>query len=562
MQLKSDAQLVREYARNGSENAFTEIVNRHTNLVYSCAIRQVGSQDVAAEIAQNVFIGLARGGSALSPQLSENASLAGWLCRATRNLSLNFRRDEFRRQSRERQAMEILNAASEIPLDWERLRHVLDEVMSELSESDYDALVLRFYQNQDLRAVGLALGMSDDTAQKRVARALDKLRDLLSHRGITTTAAALSIVLTANAIQSAPVGLAAVISAAALAGTAITAGITTAVIKTIAMTTLQKVLVTGALIAVGGVAVYQGRQASQLREQVAQQQTDFTGQMAELQSSNAQLTRIVVAQGDKKELSKSRMDELLKLRNQSTQAKSSMQELASLKASTAQGGAMSAAMTNAMAQGLATSEKFMKKAAMEKLARMKAKLGLTDDQEQAISDIMMKRIADQSQMTMDAMMGKTTLAAIAQSVSNEDRDIEAQLTPGQLAAYPDFEKSEGEVTADKAASAEVSMMTMSGDITLTPDQQDKIHAAFYQVNLNHTSADKLKQTLAAGGSSGNGADAAIEMQKQMFADKMQAVSGILTPDQLKTYQQQQSDFLDATANAMKIFPHVNQGTAK
>jgi hypothetical protein len=81
MQLKSDAQLVREYARNGSENAFTEIVNRHTNLVYSCAIRQVGSQDVAAEIAQNVFIGLARGGSALSPQLSENASLVGCAAR-------------------------------------------------------------------------------------------------------------------------------------------------------------------------------------------------------------------------------------------------------------------------------------------------------------------------------------------------------------------------------------------------------------------------------------------------------------------------------------------------
>ncbi|PYJ86700.1 MAG: hypothetical protein DME22_04300 [Verrucomicrobia bacterium] len=226
MQPKSDAQLLREYVQNGAESAFAEIVARHTNLVYSAALRQVDSPDIAAEVAQSVFIGLARGARSLSPKLAGNGSLAGWLCRSARNISLNLRRDEFRRHSRERQAMENLDSTPDTTSDWERLRPVLDEAMAELSESDYDALVLRFFKNQDLRSVGLGLGVSDDAAQKRVSRALDKLRDLLSQRGITTSAAALSVVLAANACQAAPVGLAATLSAASLASAAAGTGTT------------------------------------------------------------------------------------------------------------------------------------------------------------------------------------------------------------------------------------------------------------------------------------------------------------------------------------------------
>src|SRR5258706_11924965 len=130
MQPKSDAQLLREYAEHGAEAAFAEIVTRHTNLVYSAALRQVNSSDLAAEVAQSVFIGLARGAQSLFPQLTEDASLGGWLCRCARNISLNLRRDEFRRHSRERLAMEDLDSNSENAPDWECLRPVLDDAMS------------------------------------------------------------------------------------------------------------------------------------------------------------------------------------------------------------------------------------------------------------------------------------------------------------------------------------------------------------------------------------------------------------------------------------------------
>ncbi len=61
--------------------------------------------------------------------------------------------------------MEHLDSTSETEPDWKRLHSVLDEAMSELAEPDYDALVMRFFKNQDLRSVGV----SDDTAQKRPA---------------------------------------------------------------------------------------------------------------------------------------------------------------------------------------------------------------------------------------------------------------------------------------------------------------------------------------------------------------------------------------------------------
>src|SRR6185369_11382592 len=142
MQAQSDAKLLREYADHGSEAAFEEIVFLHTNLVYSAALRQVESPDIAAEVAQNVFIGLARGASSLCARIAQDASLAGWLCRSARNVSLNLRRDEFRRHSRQRLAMEIYDSNPESAPDWERLRRVLDEAMSELDETDHDAVVM------------------------------------------------------------------------------------------------------------------------------------------------------------------------------------------------------------------------------------------------------------------------------------------------------------------------------------------------------------------------------------------------------------------------------------
>jgi len=134
--------------------------------------------------------------------------------------------------------------------DYSRVAPFLDEAINELGEEDRTAILLRFFEQHDFRSVGQALGGNEDAARMRVNRALDKLQRLIKRRGVTTSAATLSLVLSANAVQAVPVGLTLTISTAAtLAGTAIATTATATALKTIAMTTLQKTLVATILVA-------------------------------------------------------------------------------------------------------------------------------------------------------------------------------------------------------------------------------------------------------------------------------------------------------------------------
>jgi RNA polymerase sigma factor (sigma-70 family) len=317
MQAKSDTQLIREYAKEGNEGAFTEIVVRHTNLVYSAALRHLNSPELAAEISQRVFVGLARSAGSITGKLAQDASLGGWLCRSARNVSLAFRRDELRRHSRERQAMENLDTAPDAAPDWDQLRPILDEAMAELSEPDYDALVLRFFKNQDLRLVGLALGVSDDAAQKRVSRALDKLRAALSQRGLASSAAALSAALSASAVQNAPAGLALSIANAAVSGAAaLNAPAAITATKALAMTTLQKSMLAVVLAVVGGAGIHQTYEASSLRNRLQRLQRQDTDLVQQLKAERDEATnRLALVAAENARLNRDHSNaELLRLR--------------------------------------------------------------------------------------------------------------------------------------------------------------------------------------------------------------------------------------------------------
>ena len=317
MQTKSDAELLRDYAGTGAEAAFAEIVTRHASLVYSAAMRQVNSHDTAAEVAQRVFIGLAQDARILSGRLAPHASLAGWLCRAARNISLNLRRDEFRRRRREELAMENLNAPPDSTPDWEKMRPVLDDAMSDLDESDYDAIVMRFFRNQDFHSVGMALGVTDDTAQKRVSRALEKLRGHLSERGIVTGAAALSVVLSAKAIEAAPAGLAASISSAtSLAQSAAHTSTAVTITKGIIMTTLQKAFVAAALAAAVGTGIFEARRASALREQTVSLTAERDALTRQLQDEREGASRKLAAAQRSSAPASGQLSEIVRLRAQ------------------------------------------------------------------------------------------------------------------------------------------------------------------------------------------------------------------------------------------------------
>jgi RNA polymerase sigma factor (sigma-70 family) len=202
MSTTNDAELLSQYARNRSEAAFSELVRRYANFVYSAARRQTDDVEQAHDVVQMVFTDLARKAGALSG----TPPLAGWLYRGVRLQTFELRRKDQRRQRREKEAMNLHDISPPPADDWSAVRPILDDAMASLDDKDRNALLLRFFKNESLAAVGGALGIGEDAAQKRVSRALDKLRALLARRGITTSEAALAATLAANAVEMAPGG--------------------------------------------------------------------------------------------------------------------------------------------------------------------------------------------------------------------------------------------------------------------------------------------------------------------------------------------------------------------
>jgi RNA polymerase sigma factor (sigma-70 family) len=285
MQTRTDADLIQEYAAHGSEAAFGEIVRRYADFVYSAALRQLGNAEQARDVAQTVFADLAR----KAGSLRANTLLIGWLCQGARLAALEQLRKEQRRQQRERQAMDLLDPSPDDPNDWNTVRPVLDEAIASLGHEDRDALLLRFFRNESLAAVGATLGVSEDAAQKRVSRALDKLREFLAERGIRTTAAVLSAVLTAHAVQSAPAGFAALLTSGALAKAAAARGFTALFLKLMTLSNMKtSILILALAGGVAGLIVLQANTQRQLREARALNQLQTT-EMDALRAANAQL---------------------------------------------------------------------------------------------------------------------------------------------------------------------------------------------------------------------------------------------------------------------------------
>jgi RNA polymerase sigma factor (sigma-70 family) len=312
MQAKADAQLLREYSRQGSEAAFGEIVARYTDLIYSAVLRQVGSATLAEEVAQSVFTDLARKAPSLARQLGENGTIVGWLYRSSRYAVSKHLRAEHRRHNRESQAMQNFDSSSATSPDWERVRPVLDEALADLSEEDRQAMLLRFFQNQGFQAVGAALGISDDAAQKRVGRALEKLRARLARQGITTTASMLSAVLSTNAIETAPVGLAAKLAGASLAGAAAKTGSTLTIM---ALTSFKTgIIATGSAagLAVWLVAEHRALNKLQAENAALQQQVSRPAQPPPSPQPPLSLT----ADSDELQRLRREHDELLRLRGE------------------------------------------------------------------------------------------------------------------------------------------------------------------------------------------------------------------------------------------------------
>ncbi|MBL9172548.1 MAG: sigma-70 family RNA polymerase sigma factor [Verrucomicrobiales bacterium] len=217
MQEISETGLLERFVQEADDAAFGELVRRHCNLVWATAWRVTGDSEASRDITQTVFALLARKAS----RLPSRVVVAGWLYRAARLEATQHLRRESRRSRRERVAMNALesdSASLDAPRALDALQPLLDEALAELPDADRDAIVMRYLSGRSLAEIGSALGSNEDAAQKRVGRALERLRGWFRKRGVTVGEGVVAAALGHAAAQAAPAGLAAAVAATVVGG--------------------------------------------------------------------------------------------------------------------------------------------------------------------------------------------------------------------------------------------------------------------------------------------------------------------------------------------------------
>ncbi len=250
-ELRTDFELLRNFVRKGDQRAFAEVVRRHLALVYATALRKTEDEGAAEEVAQNVFATLAK----KAWQFAPDDSLPAWLYKTTLLEAREWVRGELRRRRRDQTAAE-LGTTMKTPDDqiaFRALLPLLDEALLSLREKERTALLLRFYESQSLREVGTALGVTDDTAQKRVSAALEKISVFFQRRGYKTATAAAVAVLFERTAVSASVSTAALVMNTALENAPAVSSATAFLSRFMGFTKLQTAAVC-AVLAIGPVA--------------------------------------------------------------------------------------------------------------------------------------------------------------------------------------------------------------------------------------------------------------------------------------------------------------------
>jgi RNA polymerase sigma factor (sigma-70 family) len=250
----TDRELLEDYVLRHSEPAFAALVSKHVDLVYSAALRVARQPELAEDVTQKTFAAFARSAS----RLVRHPVPAGWLHKTATNLAADAVRSEIRRRNREQEAAMIMQNPPFKDDDeaiWSELSRCLDAELASLRDDERNALFLRYFEGRTVKEIALRVGAGEEAVQKRISRALQRLRIRLAGRGLAAGVETLGICLATKAVSVAPTGLAASVSKAALSISAVSPG--SSFLKLILMTSAQKkltALVVVVVLCMGGIS--------------------------------------------------------------------------------------------------------------------------------------------------------------------------------------------------------------------------------------------------------------------------------------------------------------------
>jgi RNA polymerase sigma factor (sigma-70 family) len=493
-------ELLRAYAATRCGTAFRELVAGWTGMVYATALRvSRGQETLAEDITQTVFSRLA----AAPEKVKDARALGAWLHAAATGLTLDALRLEARRRRREETSQQLLMHTPEPPApDAGDGRHELtpeiDGALSKLPPQDSQLLLMRFWQQQDWRSIGQTFGLSDDTAQKRMNRALERLRRILARRGITSTAGVLSAVLAGTMPRDLP-------AATVLKIISATQGSASTVLTTLVMTTKTKVAIAAAVLVIAATApvVYQQQRIAALQEENQSLQ-----QRALVQPLKKTPATVLAGEGNSAQASPAKLPESPDPPSQGRPEPS--------------GPAMEKG--RAMRDFDALNGKKLK----EKLAVLRTRLSLTPEQENRIAKALEYGKSNMEISPPNVLVRKAT----PEDLQKMEDGITAALTADQQREYASFREEEKANALEAVANRELSRLQSMTN--LSPEQKDQAFAAFSEIASRESNLPMLDPD--------KNAEAIKEAVEARWAARQEALSAILTPEQMAIYQQAGNPF--------------------
>jgi RNA polymerase sigma factor (sigma-70 family) len=239
-----DQELLRRFATNRNEDAFTELVHRHSPMVFGVGMRHLHNVQDAEEVLQNVFMELAQKAASVYMQ---GRPVAGWIHETARRKSFkmrdaNIRWNEHRSLVKERSIPEE-PIVTEITLQ-EALK-VLDEELARLPEKLRAACVLCYLEGKTQDEAARQLGWRLWTFRKRLWRGRNLLGKYLKRRGVTLPAGLLITLLSEQAVSAA---FSAELACAVVRAGVLSAANTAILPKGMLLTLMTKPIVTGAVL--------------------------------------------------------------------------------------------------------------------------------------------------------------------------------------------------------------------------------------------------------------------------------------------------------------------------